>query len=137
MYDIACAKVNTLVRPDGVKKAYVRLTADFDALDVANKIGACLFSVLQHLQLARARKHSCMSNIMQRLSVLLLVKANSWAVFGSAKLSLCSRKGPWSSLPTTHRPYCIFLSSASAFVYALERDRNPFMFVSSSRTKPH
>lgn len=39
MYDIVCAKVNTLVRPDGVKKAYVRLTQDFDALDVANKIG--------------------------------------------------------------------------------------------------
>jgi len=39
MYDIACQKVNTLVRPDGVKKAYVRLTQDFDALDVANKIG--------------------------------------------------------------------------------------------------
>ena len=28
-----------LVRPDGLKKAYVRLTADYDALDVANKIG--------------------------------------------------------------------------------------------------
>lgn len=41
MYDIACFKVNTLVRPDGVKKAYVRLTQDFDALDVANKIGEC------------------------------------------------------------------------------------------------
>jgi large subunit ribosomal protein L23Ae len=26
-------------RPDGQKKAYVRLTADADALDVANKIG--------------------------------------------------------------------------------------------------
>jgi large subunit ribosomal protein L23Ae len=26
-------------RPDGQKKAYVRLTQDFDALDVANKIG--------------------------------------------------------------------------------------------------
>lgn len=25
--------------PDGQKKAYVRLTADYDALDVANKIG--------------------------------------------------------------------------------------------------
>lgn len=42
MYDIACQKVNTLVRPDGVKKAYVRLTQDFDALDVANKIGEWL-----------------------------------------------------------------------------------------------
>jgi hypothetical protein len=26
-------------RPDGTKKAYVRLTQDYDALDVANKIG--------------------------------------------------------------------------------------------------
>merc|ERR1712057_40984 len=39
MYDIQCAKVNTLIRPDGKKKAYVRLTQDYDALDVANKIG--------------------------------------------------------------------------------------------------
>ncbi|KAG0561833.1 hypothetical protein M758_9G110600 [Ceratodon purpureus] len=39
MYDIQTKKVNTLIRPDGSKKAYVRLTADYDALDVANKIG--------------------------------------------------------------------------------------------------
>jgi len=39
MYDIQAAKINTLVRPSGDKKAYVRLTADYDALDVANKIG--------------------------------------------------------------------------------------------------
>jgi hypothetical protein len=26
-------------RPDGQKKAYVRLTPDYDALDVANRIG--------------------------------------------------------------------------------------------------
>ncbi|CAH9097485.1 unnamed protein product [Cuscuta europaea] len=39
MYEIETKKVNTLIRPDGTKKAYVRLTADFDALDVANKIG--------------------------------------------------------------------------------------------------
>jgi large subunit ribosomal protein L23Ae len=26
-------------RPDGKKKAYVKLTPDYDALDVANKIG--------------------------------------------------------------------------------------------------
>ncbi|KAF3340783.1 60S ribosomal protein L23a-like protein [Carex littledalei] len=39
MYDIQAKKVNTLIRPDGTKKAYVRLTPDFDALDVANKIG--------------------------------------------------------------------------------------------------
>ncbi len=41
MYDIMTAKVNTLVRPDGLKKAYVRLNQDYDALDVANKIGMC------------------------------------------------------------------------------------------------
>ncbi|XP_068923422.1 large ribosomal subunit protein uL23-like [Petaurus breviceps papuanus] len=39
LYDIDVAKVNTLIRPDGEKKAYVRLTPDYDALDVANKIG--------------------------------------------------------------------------------------------------
>lgn len=39
MYDIQTKKVNTLITPKGQKKAYVRLTADYDALDVANKIG--------------------------------------------------------------------------------------------------
>lgn len=39
LYDIVALKVNTLIRPDGKKKAYVRLTGDFDALDVANRIG--------------------------------------------------------------------------------------------------
>jgi large subunit ribosomal protein L23Ae len=60
LYDIKAAKVNTLIRyfhlifilsnrflisfplirrPDGQKKAYVRLTSDFDAADVANKLG--------------------------------------------------------------------------------------------------
>merc|ERR1711870_38155 len=39
MYDVQCAKVNTLIRPDGKKKAYVHLTPDYDALDVANRIG--------------------------------------------------------------------------------------------------
>merc|ERR1712060_304911 len=39
LYDVQCAKVNTLIRPDGEKKAYVHLTQDYDALDVANRIG--------------------------------------------------------------------------------------------------
>merc|ERR1711937_881545 len=39
MYDIQTAKINTLIRPDGNKKAFVRLTPDIEALDVANKIG--------------------------------------------------------------------------------------------------
>jgi len=56
LYDVQAAKVNTLIRsvskmcllglcvtshssrPDGKKKAYVRLTTDHDALDVANKV---------------------------------------------------------------------------------------------------
>ncbi|GMM32213.1 ribosomal 60S subunit protein L25 [Martiniozyma asiatica (nom. inval.)] len=39
LYEVDVAKVNTLIRPNGTKKAYVRLTADHDALDIANKIG--------------------------------------------------------------------------------------------------
>ncbi|KIK01325.1 hypothetical protein K443DRAFT_132345 [Laccaria amethystina LaAM-08-1] len=36
LYDVQAAKVNTLIRPDDKKKAYLRLRADHD---VANKIG--------------------------------------------------------------------------------------------------
>ncbi|KAJ3208865.1 60S ribosomal protein L25 [Dinochytrium kinnereticum] len=39
LYDVDALKIRTLIRPDGTKKAYVRLTADVEALDVANKIG--------------------------------------------------------------------------------------------------
>jgi large subunit ribosomal protein L23Ae len=39
LYDIQTKKVNTLIRPDGLKKAFIRLQPDYDALDVANKIG--------------------------------------------------------------------------------------------------
>lgn len=39
MYDIKAVKVNTLIRPDGKKKAFVRLSPDHEAIDVANKIG--------------------------------------------------------------------------------------------------
>ncbi|OXB70775.1 UNVERIFIED_CONTAM: hypothetical protein H355_014598 [Colinus virginianus] len=39
LYDVDAMRVNTLIRPDGTKKAYVRLTPDYDALDVANKMG--------------------------------------------------------------------------------------------------
>ena len=37
--DIDVAKVSTLIPPVGEKKAYVPLAPDYDALDVANKIG--------------------------------------------------------------------------------------------------
>merc|ERR1712137_477992 len=39
LYNVSVAKVNSLIRPDGNKKAYVRLAPDHDALDLANKIG--------------------------------------------------------------------------------------------------
>ncbi|GJC90539.1 60S ribosomal protein L25 [Colletotrichum liriopes] len=35
LYDIDTVKINTLIRPDGSKKAYARLTPDVDALDIA------------------------------------------------------------------------------------------------------
>ncbi|KAL8710540.1 MAG: hypothetical protein Q9220_004973 [cf. Caloplaca sp. 1 TL-2023] len=35
LYDVECVKINTLIRPDGTKKAYARLTPDVDALDIA------------------------------------------------------------------------------------------------------
>ncbi|KAJ5067637.1 ribosomal protein L23A [Anaeramoeba ignava] len=39
MHTVKCEKVNTLIRPDGKKKAFVRLPKDVDAFDVANRIG--------------------------------------------------------------------------------------------------
>jgi len=35
LYDVETVKINTLIRPDGSKKAFARLTADVDALDIA------------------------------------------------------------------------------------------------------
>jgi len=39
LYSIKVRKVNTMITPRGLKKAYVILTKDHDALEVANKIG--------------------------------------------------------------------------------------------------
>jgi len=35
LYDVDCIKVNTLIKPNGTKKAFARLTPDQDALDIA------------------------------------------------------------------------------------------------------
>ncbi|KAI1824430.1 60S ribosomal protein L25-like protein [Xylaria intraflava] len=35
LYEIDIVKINTLIRPDGKKKAYCKLTPDVDALDIA------------------------------------------------------------------------------------------------------
>merc|ERR1711939_1281318 len=35
LYDVETVKINTLIRPDGSKKAFARLTSDVDALDIA------------------------------------------------------------------------------------------------------
>ncbi len=39
LYDVDVAKINTLIRPDGTKKAYVRLHPDAEASEVASRIG--------------------------------------------------------------------------------------------------
>ncbi|XP_053446071.1 60S ribosomal protein L23a-like [Nycticebus coucang] len=39
LYDVDVAQVSTVIRPDGEKKAYVRLAPDNDALDISIKIG--------------------------------------------------------------------------------------------------
>ena len=39
MYDVTVKSINTLIRPDGKKKAFVKLDASNDALDIANRIG--------------------------------------------------------------------------------------------------
>ena len=41
MYNVKAERINTLIRPDGQKKAYIRLASgDKTALDIANEIGA-------------------------------------------------------------------------------------------------
>uniref|UniRef100_A0A673VME3 Ribosomal protein L23/L25 N-terminal domain-containing protein n=1 Tax=Suricata suricatta TaxID=37032 RepID=A0A673VME3_SURSU len=44
LYDIDVAKVNTWVRSNGERKAYVLLTPDYDTLDAANKLGSSRLS---------------------------------------------------------------------------------------------
>ncbi|MHA1410413.1 MAG: 50S ribosomal protein L23 [Candidatus Odinarchaeia archaeon] len=39
LYDVKVDKVNTLIRPDGKKKAYVKLSPESNAADIATKIG--------------------------------------------------------------------------------------------------
>jgi large subunit ribosomal protein L23Ae len=39
LYDVKALRVNTLIRPDGLKKAYVKLAPDTEAADVASRIG--------------------------------------------------------------------------------------------------
>ena len=39
LYRLKVKKINTLITPKGNKKAYVKLTEDQQALDIANKIG--------------------------------------------------------------------------------------------------
>eukprot|EP00466_Bigelowiella_natans_P006083 jgi/Bigna1/55912/estExt_Genewise1Plus.C_750035 len=39
LYKIETVKINTLIRPDGKKKAYVRLPENREALEIANTIG--------------------------------------------------------------------------------------------------
>ncbi|CAI5643584.1 unnamed protein product [Oreochromis niloticus] len=65
LYDIDVAKVNTLIRPDGEKKAYVRLAPDYDALDVANKVS--LYSGVDFMKLNQSS--ACDVNFIFALNV--------------------------------------------------------------------
>jgi large subunit ribosomal protein L23 len=39
LYEVKVSKVNLLITPEGVKKAFVRLSPEFKASDVAIKLG--------------------------------------------------------------------------------------------------
>ena len=39
LYEVRVEKVNTLITPEGVKKAFVKLTPDFKAADLAVRLG--------------------------------------------------------------------------------------------------
>ena len=39
LYKASPIKINTLIQANGEKKAFIKLTSDCDALDIANKIG--------------------------------------------------------------------------------------------------
>jgi large subunit ribosomal protein L23Ae len=39
LYEVKVAKVNTLITPDGKKKAFVKLTPEYSALDLATEFG--------------------------------------------------------------------------------------------------
>lgn len=39
LYEVEVEKINTVITPNGTKKAYVKLTPDFKASDLAVKLG--------------------------------------------------------------------------------------------------
>jgi large subunit ribosomal protein L23 len=39
LYDVVVEKVNSVITPDGEKKAFVKLSPDYKAVDVAIKLG--------------------------------------------------------------------------------------------------
>jgi ribosomal protein L23 len=80
MYDIMTAKVNTLVRPDGLKKAYVRLNQDYDALDVANKIGMFILSNL-HRQSERLHVQYSASSIHLFFFIMLILSLTAHKIY--------------------------------------------------------
>ncbi len=39
LYDVVVVKINTLIMPDGVKKAIVKLSSEYSAAEVATQLG--------------------------------------------------------------------------------------------------
>ena len=75
LYDIDADRVNTLIRPDGQKKAYVRLSADADALELANKVGYIVFSLamLLAMRFAGISRAPCLSRGSLPIAAICLV----------------------------------------------------------------
>ena len=63
LYSIKIKKVNTLITPRGEKKAYVALSSDQDALDVANKIGI-MWSILALCQSDKISKDNMLTEML-------------------------------------------------------------------------
>ncbi len=51
LYKVDTAKINTLITPLGEKKAYVKLTAEHDAMDTANKVNNLVTLLFNSVQL--------------------------------------------------------------------------------------
>ncbi|KAI0800224.1 hypothetical protein C8Q74DRAFT_1235152 [Fomes fomentarius] len=99
LYDVQAAKVNTLIRPDGKKKAYVRLTADHDALDVANKVSQLRVgspSSIQLMSFAIDRLH--LNGFCCLLAVVYPVLHAVFCFIAETYVLL----SPWCSPPPTH-----------------------------------
>lgn len=114
LYDVKAEKINTLIRPDGKKKAFVRLAKDVDALDVANKIGEC--------SLVRGESE-CLFCVADSVCVFshLVLHYTSW--YRPSPHSITNRQSSSTSAPNTRsatdrlRVICSHIATTSASLW--------------------